>query len=1038
MARFNTALTSASITGTATIGSPNAGSFTNLTGTAPYTVTVPNPQLHPGVNQVFYNATSGTVTLTTPSGNFNGTGGNGTASISVFAGNVVSITSDGTHYIVISEDGSALTATTGSFSGNVTMNGSGATVSITPSTLTVAPTGASTIDSVAIGSTTRAAGAFTSLAANAAVTLTANTASSSTGTGTLVVTGGIGASGQVTATAISATNLTGTIQTAAQPNITSHGTLTGLAVSGSVGIGTSASATALIRAFAPDTLANVLHLSNTNSSVGSGTYRGLLIDGTHPNNATQYYGIQLQPSQATTAPMTGIDMSWSQVYSEGRGVNISLSKNTHAGGGDGYGIFASTISTGVNDYTYQAIGGMFKVSSGAGALDPYPHWPAKFWNASAHASNATNLLSFGTEASYTQRGFVYYDRTNTALGIAGTNALSFNTNGTVRMIINSSGNVGIGITNPVSILHVKTGGTAFTTPTMNAIGGGTSSRVHFIGTEPGLMLSSDLNSSNAAATGTGTISLGLQIGYYGANDVRSQVYWAGTPLTFTYGSSPTASPEERMRITPSGGLAIGVTTDPGAKNIMLSGNSGTIFANSVASSRSYIEMYNNSTGDMSLGTTYSTASIKFLTGGTTTPTERMRITSDGNVSIGYGANPAGKLHVNLTGTANLAAADITNMTAFGASSRMGFSGLANNSDGIYFGMGIDGGINAGMGFFREAAGWNSALTFYTNNATDGVNVSRMQEKMRINSNGNVGIGTTSPTGKLHISLQNSDSATTGINVISNASVYPGTQNFIAGKFINNHFGDSWGLWVEANNGSYGACTGIYAKGSIVSATASGVHGYCEHTNPGGYGVAVGGQFVAHGNLAGGATNGTMIGVIAKCTSVATSVVGHASYGIRLETNPGPVSSYGGVYIHNGSQMFVLNSNGGISNYSGNNLNLSDQREKRNIVLAGDYLSKICAIPIKTFNYNNDAEGEQVTLGVIAQEVEPIAPELVSESEWEYGSETNADGAPISLKRTRKGIYETDMMFAIMKSVQELNAKHEALKLEFDAYKTAHP
>ena len=137
-------------------------------------------------------------------------------------------------------------------------------------------------------------------------------------------------------------------------------------------------------------------------------------------------------------------------------------------------------------------------------------------------------------------------------------------------------------------------------------------------------------------------------------------------------------------------------------------------------------------------------------------------------------------------------------------------------------------------------------------------------------------------------------------------------------------------------------------------------------------------------------------------------------------------------------MFVLNSNGGISNYSGNNLNLSDQREKRNIVLAGDYLSKICAIPIKTFNYNNDAEGEQVTLGVIAQEVEPIAPELVSESEWEYGSETNADGAPISLKRTRKGIYETDMMFAIMKSVQELNAKHEALKLEFDAYKTAHP
>jgi hypothetical protein len=99
---------------------------------------------------------------------------------------------------------------------------------------------------------------------------------------------------------------------------------------------------------------------------------------------------------------------------------------------------------------------MFKVSSSAGALDPYPHWPAKFWNASAHASNATNLLSFGTEASFTQRGFVYYDRTNTALGIAGTNALSFNTNSTVRMIINSSGNVGIGPTNPGALLHLIT------------------------------------------------------------------------------------------------------------------------------------------------------------------------------------------------------------------------------------------------------------------------------------------------------------------------------------------------------------------------------------------------------------------------------------------------------------------------------------------------------------------------------------------------------------------------------------------------------
>jgi len=52
-----------------------------------------------------------------------------------------------------------------------------------------------TIDASNIGATTRGTGAFTSLAANSAVTFTAATASSSYTTGTLVVTGGVGISG---------------------------------------------------------------------------------------------------------------------------------------------------------------------------------------------------------------------------------------------------------------------------------------------------------------------------------------------------------------------------------------------------------------------------------------------------------------------------------------------------------------------------------------------------------------------------------------------------------------------------------------------------------------------------------------------------------------------------------------------------------------------------------------------------------------------------------------------------------------------------
>ncbi|GMF60088.1 unnamed protein product [Phytophthora fragariaefolia] len=56
-----------------------------------------------------------------------------------------------------------------------------------------------------------------------------STSSSSTTTGALVITGGLGVGGQ-----LSASTIAGTIQTAAQPNITSIGTLTSLIVSGSI------------------------------------------------------------------------------------------------------------------------------------------------------------------------------------------------------------------------------------------------------------------------------------------------------------------------------------------------------------------------------------------------------------------------------------------------------------------------------------------------------------------------------------------------------------------------------------------------------------------------------------------------------------------------------------------------------------------------------------------------------------------------------------------------------------------------------------
>lgn len=112
-----------------------------------------------------------------------------------------------------------------------------------------------------------------------------------------------------------------------------------------------------------------------------------------------------------------------------------------------------------------------------------------------------------------------------------------------------------------------------------------------------------------------------------------------------------------------------------------------------------------------------------------------------------------------------------------------------------------------------------------------------------------------------------------------------------------------------------------------------------------------------------------------------------------------------------TQRFTIKGNGGIANYQANDTNLSDDRVKKDIVDAGNYLTKICAIPVKTFLYKDQSD-TFLNLGVIAQDVEAVAPELVDASGF---GETPDDGVPL------KSIYQTDLQYALMKSIQELKA-----------------
>lgn len=106
------------------------------------------------------------------------------------------------------------------------------------------------------------------------------------------------------------------------------------------------------------------------------------------------------------------------------------------------------------------------------------------------------------------------------------------------------------------------------------------------------------------------------------------------------------------------------------------------------------------------------------------------------------------------------------------------------------------------------------------------------------------------------------------------------------------------------------------------------------------------------------------------------------------------------------------SNGGLANFSANNVNLSDARVKRDIKPAGSYWDKFKALELVHFLYTDQSDDVH-SLGVIAQQVAEVAPELVDTSG--YGP----DGL--------LAVYQTDFQFATAKALQEAMARIEHLE-----------
>jgi hypothetical protein len=221
---------------------------------------------------------------------------------------------------------------------------------------------------------------------------------------------------------------------------------------------------------------------------------------------------------------------------------------------------------------------------------------------------------------------------------------------------------------------------------------------------------------------------------------------------------------------------------------------------------------------------------------------------------------------------------------------------------------------------------------------------------------------------------------------------------------------------------------VTPDGSEIPAEAMRIHkttgvSIGNTTDPGATNLSVTGNVAgAKGNFGGGTVNGNLT----VTQSVAGNLIGYlinnsvgtSQYGLamNLSNDPNNNSTYFLECTGTVTNRTTILSNGGIQNYQANNVNLSDINEKKNISLAKNYLDKICAIPVKTFLYNDQTDTE-LNLGVIAQDVQAVAPELVRESDW------GAKNTP----KIRLAVYQTDLQYALMKAIQELNAKVTALE-----------
>jgi hypothetical protein len=273
-------------------------------------------------------------------------------------------------------------------------------------------------------------------------------------------------------------------------------------------------------------------------------------------------------------------------------------------------------------------------------------------------------------------------------------------------------------------------------------------------------------------------------------------------------------------------------------------------------------------------------------------------------------------------------------------------------------------------------------------------------RVTLTDSGNVGIGTTSPNTKLDIV----GSSTNGSGIVDTL------------RLRNTGTTQNDGARIQFTAGSSTSGAGIGSGGQALNSADLRFYagGNTERM-----------RIESAGNIVQTASGSASWQYALNCTASSGQLLGHlVQFTAQAPNNNSNFFLY---MTDNVGPRAYFTADGGLHNYQGNNSNLSDEREKKNIEDAQDAWATVKSWQVRKFHFNEDADSDDKRYGVIAQEFETSCPELISEF--------NRSPDPTSESILRKGVKEQGAMWLAIKALQEAQVKIETLETKVTTLET---